>query len=225
MLYTNLARIDDYPRHLGTMSAPLSIKWDDDADESKVPIDIPIKPQNGLLKVIATLVIVGGILVFSIGILGFMSQEVPPDFYEDQANQMNAAGQNVTVEEVQQFFEATEKYADTQRVVEVLAGIGLITGGAMLFFANSRGIYVGAVGGSLVIVDAIFITLGLNAVETESFVLVASGYMLQGLMSTCGVFCTVLPLLPLFFSGLKAALDSQSEPDLKTREIDNYSEE
>ena len=92
------------------MSAPLSIKWDDDADESKVPIDIPIKPQNGLLKVIATLVIVGGILVFSIGILGFMSQEVPPDFYEDQANQMNAAGQNVTVEEVQQFFEATEKW-------------------------------------------------------------------------------------------------------------------
>ena len=43
MLYTNLARIDDYPRHLETMSAPLSIKWDDDADESKVPIDIPIK--------------------------------------------------------------------------------------------------------------------------------------------------------------------------------------
>ena len=71
--------------------------------------------ENGLLKVIATLVIVGGILVFSIGILGFMSQEVPPDFYEDQANQMNAAGQNVTVEEVQQFSSnsSTEKYADT----------------------------------------------------------------------------------------------------------------
>jgi len=225
MLYTNLARIDGYPRHLGTMSTPLSIKWDDDADESRVPIEIPIKPQNGLLKVIATLIIVGGILVFSIGILGFMSQEVPPDFYEDQASQMNAAGQNVTVEEVQQFFEATEKYADTQRVIEVLAGIGLIIGGGMLFFANSRGIYVGAMGGSLVIVDAIFITLGLNAVETESLVLVASGYMLQGLMSTCGVFCTVLPLLPLFFSGLRAALNNQPEVNLKMRETDNYSEE
>ena len=207
------------------MSAPLSIKWDDDVEDSKVPIEIPIKPQNGLLKIIALLIIVGGILVFSIGALAFMPQEVPPDFYEDQANAMNAAGQNVTVEEVQQFFEATEKYADTQRVIEVLAGIGLIAGGAMLFFANSRGIYVGAIGGSLVIIDAIIITVGLSAVETESLVLVASGYMLQGLMSTCGIFCTVLPLLPLFFSGLKAALNNQSGLNVKTRISDNSSEE
>jgi len=207
------------------MSAPLSIKWDDDVEDSKVPIEIPIKPQNGLLKIIALSIIVGGILVFSIGALAFMPQEVPPDFYEDQANAMNAAGQNVTVEEVQQFFEATEKYADTQRVIEVLAGIGLITGGAMLFFANSRGIYVGAIGGSLVIIDAIIITVGLSAVETESLVLVASGYMLQGLMSTCGIFCTVLPLLPLFFSGLKAALNNQSGLNVKTRIPDNSSEE
>lgn len=207
------------------MSAPLSIKWDDDVEDSKVPIEIPIKPQNGLLKIIALLIIVGGILVFSIGALAFMPQEVPPDFYEDQANAMNAAGQNVTVEEVQQFFEATEKYADTQRVIEVLAGIGLIAGGAMLFFANSRGIYVGAIGGSLVIIDAIIITVGLSAVETESLVLVASGYMLQGLMSICGIFCTVLPLLPLFFSGLKAALNNQSGLNVKTRISDNSSEE
>ncbi len=207
------------------MSAPLSIKWDDDVEDSKVPIEIPIKPQNGLLKIIALSIIVGGILVFSIGALAFMPQEVPPDFYEDQANAMNAAGQNVTVEEVQQFFEATEKYADTQRVIEVLAGIGLIAGGAMLFFANSRGIYVGAIGGSLVIIDAIIITVGLSAVETESFVLVASGYMLQGLMSICGIFCTVLPLLPLFFSGLKAALNNQSGLNVKTRIPDNSSEE
>lgn len=207
------------------MSAPLSIKWDDDVEDSKVPIEIPIKPQNGLLKIIALSIIVGGILVFSIGALAFMPQEVPPDFYEDQANAMNAAGQNVTVEEVQQFFEATEKYADTQRVIEVLAGIGLIAGGAMLFFANSRGIYVGAIGGSLVIIDAIIITVGLSAVETESLVLVASGYMLQGLMSTCGIFCTVLPLLPLFFSGLKAALNNQSGLNVKTRIPDNSSEE
>ena len=207
------------------MSAPLSIKWDDDVEDSKVPIEIPIKPQNGLLKIIALLIIVGGVLVFSIGALAFMPQEVPPDFYEDQANAMNAAGQNVTVEEVQQFFEATEKYADTQRVIEVLAGIGLIAGGAMLFFANSRGIYVGAIGGSLVIIDAIIITVGLSAVETESFVLVASGYMLQGLMSICGIFCTVLPLLPLFFSGLKAALNNQSGLNVKTRIPDNSSEE
>lgn len=207
------------------MSAPLSIKWDDDVEDSKVPIEIPIKPQNGLLKIIALLIIVGGVLVFSIGALAFMPQEVPPDFYEDQANAMNAAGQNVTVEEVQQFFEATEKYADTQRVIEVLAGIGLIAGGAMLFFANSRGIYVGAIGGSLVIIDAIIITVGLSAVETESLVLVASGYMLQGLMSICGIFCTVLPLLPLFFSGLKAALNNQSGLNVKTRIPDNSSEE
>lgn len=207
------------------MSAPLSIKWDDDVEDSKVPIEIPIKPQNGLLKIIALSIIVGGILVFSIGALAFMPQEVPPDFYEDQANAMNAAGQNVTVEEVQQFFEATEKYADTQRVIEVFAGIGLIAGGAMLFFANSRGIYVGAIGGSLVIIDAIIITVGLSAVETESFVLVASGYMLQGLMSICGIFCTVLPLLPLFFSGLKAALNNQSGLNVKTRIPDNSSEE
>ncbi|MFL2976843.1 MAG: hypothetical protein ACJZ49_04770 [Candidatus Thalassarchaeaceae archaeon] len=194
-------------------------------EDPKVPIEIPIKPQNGLLKIIALSIIVGGVLVFSIGALAFMPQEVPPDFYEDQANAMNAAGQNVTVEEVQQFFEATEKYADTQRVIEVLAGIGLIAGGAMLFFANSRGIYVGAIGGSLVIIDAIIITVGLSAVETESFVLVASGYMLQGLMSTCGIFCTVLPLLPLFFSGLKAALNNQSGLNVKTRIPDNSSEE
>ena len=207
------------------MSAPLSIKWDDDVEDSKVPIEIPIKPQNGLLKIIALLILVGGILVFSIGALAFMPQEVPPDFYEEQANTMNTAGQNVTVEEVQQFFEATEKYADIQRVIEVLAGIGLIAGGAMLYFANPKGIYVGTIGGSLVIIDAIIITVGLSAVETESFVLVASGYMLQGLMSTCGVFCTVLPLLPLFSSGLKAALNNHPELNLKTIEMNNSSEE
>ena len=58
-----------------------------------------------------------------------------------------------------------------------------------------------------------------------SLVLVASGYMLQGLMSTCGIFCTVLPLLPLFFSGLKAALINQSGLNVKTRIPDNSSEE
>ena len=178
------------------MSAPLSIKWDDEDDAHIVPIDLPIKAQTGLLKIIGLLVVLGGILVFAIGALAFIPQEVPPTFYQDQADLMNTSGQNVTVEEVQQFFESTEKYADIQRLIEVLAGICLISGGSMLYFAKSRGIYVGTIGGSLVIIDAMLITLGLSGVETESFVLVASGYMLQGLMSTCGIFCTVLPCSP-----------------------------
>ena len=190
-------------------SSPLSIKWDDDAEEITEVISIPSRPQPGILKIVGSLMMIGGFLVLTSGILGFVSSgEIDPSFFQDQANQINAAGDNVTVEEVQQFYESTERYAGIQRFLEVFGGLGLIIGGYLIFIQRSLGIKIGLVGGGLVILDSILITLGVSGVESESFLLTVSGYMLQGLMTMCGLFCTILPILPLLFSGAKAALDS-----------------
>ena len=205
--------------------SPLSIKWDDDEEETTKVILIPSRPQPGILKIVGSLMVIGGFLVLTSGVLGFVpSGEIDPSFYHDQANQINAAGDNVTVEEVQQFYESTERYAGIQRILEVSGGLGLMIGGYLLFTQRSLGIKIGLSGGVLVILDSILITLGVSGVESESFLLTASGYMLQGLMTMCGLFCTILPILPLFFSGAKAALDSDSNKN-RSEAMDNFESE
>jgi hypothetical protein len=206
-------------------SSPLSIKWDDDAEEITEIISIPSRPQPGILKIIGSLMMIGGFLVLTSGILGFVSSgEIDPSFFQDQANQINAAGDNVTVEEVQQFYESTERYAGIQRFLEVFGGLGLIIGGYLIFTQMSLGIKIGLAGGGLVILDSILITFGVNGVESESFFLTASGYMLQGLMTMCGLFCTILPILPLLFTGAKAALDPESNKS-RAETVGNFESE
>ena len=206
-------------------SSPLSIKWDDDAEEITEVISIPSRPQPGILKIVGSLMMIGGFLVLTSGILGFVSSgEIDPSFFQDQANQINAAGDNVTVEEVQQFYESTERYAGIQRFLEVFGGLGLIIGGYLIFTQMSLGIKIGLGGGGLVILDSILITLGVNGVESESFFLTASGYMLQGLMTMCGLFCTILPILPLLFTGAKAALDPDSNKS-RAEAVSNFESE
>jgi len=206
-------------------SSPLSIKWDDDAEEITEIISIPSRPQPGILKIIGSLMMIGGFLVLTSGILGFVSSgEIDPSFFQDQANQINAAGDNVTVEEVQQFYESTERYAGIQRFLEVFGGLGLIIGGYLIFTQMSLGIKIGLAGGGLVILDSILITFGVNGVESESFFLTASGYMLQGLMTMCGLFCTILPILPLLFTGAKAALDPDSNKS-RAEAVSNFESE
>ncbi|MDP6856389.1 MAG: hypothetical protein QGH13_02520 [Candidatus Thalassarchaeaceae archaeon] len=207
-------------------SSPLSIKWDDDAEEViSSLISIPSRPQPGILKIVGSLMMIGGFLVLTSGILGFVSSgEIDPSFFQDQANQINAAGDNVTVEEVQQFYESTERYAGIQRFLEVFGGLGLIIGGYLIFTQMSLGIKIGLGGGGLVILDSILITLGVNGVESESFFLTASGYMLQGLMTMCGLFCTILPILPLLFTGAKAALDPDSNKS-RAEAVSNFESE
>tara|TARA_B100001250_G_C19530310_1_gene670087 strand:- start:91 stop:726 length:636 start_codon:yes stop_codon:yes gene_type:complete len=206
-------------------SSPLSIKWDDDTEEITEVISIPSRPQPGILKIVGSLMMIGGFLVLTSGILGFVSSgEIDPSFFQDQANQINAAGDNVTVEEVQQFYESTERYAGIQRFLEVFGGLGLIIGGYLIFTQMSLGIKIGLGGGGLVILDSILITLGVNGVESESFFLTASGYMLQGLMTMCGLFCTILPILPLLFTGAKAALDPDSNKS-RAEAVSNFESE
>ena len=201
------------------MEESFSIRWDEDEDVSEeVVIAVPIRPQPNTLRIIGSVLVIGGLLALLSGAsnlwTGMDDGPTDPAMYDAVALQLQSAGEDITSEEIAAYYDAiAEKgYYEVLGTLETCAGLLLIVSGVLLFRCQSYGIRIGVTGGSLLLLDAVAGLYFLRSVEAPSAMLSLTLNILQVLVTTCGLFCTALPLLPLVLSGARAALDSNSNP-------------
>ena len=193
------------------MEESFSIRWDEEESE-EVAIGIPIRPQPGILRIIGSVLVIGGLLALLSGAsniwTGMDDGPTDPAMYEPVALQLQAAGEDVTSEEIAAYYDAiAEKgYYSVLGTLETSAGILLVVSGILLFRCHSYGIRIGLAGGSLLLLDAVAGLYFLRSVEAPSAMLSLTLNILQILVTACGLFCTALPLLPLVLSGAREAL-------------------
>ena len=204
------------------MEESFSIRWDEDEVETEGPIiGVPIRPQPGILRIIGSVLVIGGLLALLSGAsniwTGMAAGPTDPAMYEPVALQLQAAGEDITSEEIAAYYDAiAEKgYYEVLGTLETCAGVLLIVSGVLLFRCRSYGIRIGLTGGSLLLIDAVAGLYFLRSVEAPSAMLSLTLNILQVLITSCGLFCTALPLLPLVLSGAREALD----PNLKNSSI------
>ncbi len=204
------------------MEESFSIRWDEDEVETEGPIiGVPIRPQPGILRIIGSVLVIGGLLALLSGAsniwTGMAAGPTDPAMYEPVALQLQAAGEDITSEEIAAYYDAiAEKgYYEVLGTLETCAGVLLIVSGVLLFRCRSYGIRIGLTGGSLLLIDAVAGLYFLRSVEAPSAMLSLTLNILQVLITTCGLFCTALPLLPLVLSGAREALD----PNLKNSSL------
>ena len=204
------------------MGESFSIRWDEDEVETEGPIiGVPIRPQPGILRIIGSVLVIGGLLALLSGAsniwTGMADGPTDPAMYEPVALQLQAAGEDITSEEIAAYYDAiAEKgYYEVLGTLETCAGVLLIVSGVLLFRCRSYGIRIGLTGGSLLLIDAVAGLYFLRSVEAPSAMLSLTLNILQVLITTCGLFCTALPLLPLVLSGAREALD----PNLKNSSL------
>ena len=194
------------------MEESFSIRWDEEESE-EVAIGIPIRPQPGILRIIGSVLVIGGLLALLSGAsniwTGMDDGPTDPAMYEPVALQLQAAGEDVTSEEIAAYYDAiAEKgYYSVLGTLETSAGILLVVSGILLFRCHSYGIRIGLAGGSLLLLDAVAGLYFLRSVEAPSAMLSLTLNILQILVTACGLFCTALPLLPLVLSGAREALN------------------
>ena len=85
------------------MEESFSIRWDEEESE-EVAIGIPIRPQPGILRIIGSVLVIGGLLALLSGAsniwTGMDDGPTDPAMYEPVALQLQAAGEDVTSEEI-----------------------------------------------------------------------------------------------------------------------------
>lgn len=206
------------------MEESFSIRWDEEESE-EVTIGIPVRPQPGILRIIGSVLVIGGLLALLSGVsniwTGMDDGPTDPVMYEPVALQLQAAGEDVTSEEIAAYYDAiAEKgYYSVLGTLETCAGILLFVSGILLFRCHSYGIRIGLAGGSLLLLDAVAGLYFLRSVEAPSAMLSLTLNILQILVTACGLFCTALPLLPLVLSGAREALDpNRNAPSLLVSE-------
>ena len=198
------------------MDAPLSIKWDDDEPTSESRIVIPVSPTPMIPKSIGIILILGGIFALLSGganlIEASSDESLDPSAVEPLAQQIRSGGENITAEEIVEFYDELESrgYYLYLGLFEFTAGICLIVGGFFLFRLNKIGIRIGATGGILLIADAIVGAYFLSTTDAPSELLTLTLNILQGLVTMCGLFCTILPFVPLMFAGASQALKKET---------------
>ena len=200
------------------MESPLSIKWDDDEISESVSksIIIPVSPTPAIPQSVGIILILGGLLAILSGganlIEVFSNEPLDPSAFEDLAQQIRSGGgEDITAEEIAEFYDNLESkgYYLVLGSLEFTAGICLVVGGFFLFKLNKIGVKIGATGGILLITDAIFGAYFLYTSDPPSELLTLTLNVLQGLVTMCGLFCTILPFVPLMFAGARQALEGK----------------
>ena len=87
------------------MGESFSIRWDEDEVETEGPIiGVPIRPQPGILRIIGSVLVIGGLLALLSGAsniwTGMADGPTDPAMYEPVALQLQAAGEDITSEEI-----------------------------------------------------------------------------------------------------------------------------
>ncbi|MBO58149.1 MAG: hypothetical protein CMA77_04040, partial [Euryarchaeota archaeon] len=125
------------------------------SDEPVMP-EIPIKPNKGIPITIGILLIIGALIVGSFAFGNLTTGTITEEEATAITDSLNLQGANLTNGEVVDYFGDLQKagYYTTLGIIESLATLALLAGGALLIMGRKLGVWVGASGAGLMLLDA-----------------------------------------------------------------------
>ncbi len=184
----------------------------DDSPTLQMPV-ILVKPNDNIPLVIGILLIIGSVwFAYSAYSNLFLGASTDASDYEEFASQISTAGEQVTAEQVAEYFEELEAqhYFLTLGVIEVAVTFLLLAGGILLIRKQKMGVLVGGAGGSLALLDGFVGFLILSKVEAPNEFLALSFQIASGLAMFCGMLCMLIPALPMMLAAGRASLEQHS---------------
>ena len=182
---------------------------DDVLSNEPIMPEVPIKANKAIPITIGVCLILGSLLmgVSAYGNLtnGTMSSEDA----DALAVSLNTQGANTTGSEITDYFASLQNdgYFTTLGIIESLAAIVLLAGGGLMIMGKRLGVWVGAGGAGLMIIDALVGMSILAGVESPDPLLSLSMKLVSAFFVGCGLFCLALPFIPLLLASGRAALD------------------
>jgi len=180
------------------------------SDEPIMP-EVQIKPNQAIPITIGVCLIIGSLLM-GFSAYGNLNNGVMPSEEADAlADSLNIQGANLTGSDVADYFAELEDngYFTTLGIIESLAAIVLLVGGALLIMGRRQGVWFGAGGAGLMLVDAFVGIRILAGVESPDPLLSLSMKLVSAFFIGCGLFCLALPFIPLLLASGRAALYPQ----------------
>ncbi len=177
------------------------------SDEPIMP-EVQIKPNKAIPITIGVCLILGSLLMGVSAYANLTNEAMPPEEAEAIADSLNIQGANLTVSDVTNYFDELQNknYFTTLGIIESLAAIVLLVGGALMIMGRRQGVWVGAGGAGLMLVDAVVGMAILGGVESPDPLLSLSMKFVSAFFIGCGLFCLALPFIPLLLASGRAAL-------------------
>ena len=178
------------------------------SDEPIMP-EIPIKANKAIPITIGVCLILGSLLMGVSAYGNLTTGTISSEEATALADSLNLQGANLTSTEVTDYFAELQDdaYFTTLGIIESLAAIVLLAGGGLMIMGRRLGVWVGAGGAGLIIIDALVGMSILAGVESPDPLLSLSMKFVSAFFIGCGLFCLALPFIPLLVASGRAALD------------------
>ena len=178
------------------------------SDEPVMP-EIPIKPNKSIPITIGVLLILGSLLVGITAISNLTTGTMSSEEATALADSLNIQGSNLTDAQIIDYFDELQHagYFTTLGIIESLAAIVLLAGGALMIMGKKLGVWVSAGGAGLILLDAVVGMYILGSIESPDPLLSLSMKFMSAIFVGCGLLCLGLPFVPLLVATGRAALD------------------
>lgn len=178
------------------------------SDEPVMP-QIQIKPNKAIPITIGICLILGSIIVGIFAISNLTTGTVNSEEADALADSLNIQGANLTGSDVTDYFDSLQDkgYFTTLGIIESLAAVVLLAGGGLMIMGRRLGVWIGAGGAGLMLVDAVVGMTILAGVESPDLLLSLSMKFVSAFFIGCGLFCLALPFIPLLLASGRAALE------------------
>ncbi|HJM87386.1 MAG TPA: hypothetical protein QF433_04105, partial [Candidatus Thalassarchaeaceae archaeon] len=172
-----------------------------------------IKPNKSIPTIIGICLILGSLLVGVTALSNLTAGTISSEEATALADSLNLQGANITGSEVTDYFAELQDdgYYTTLGIIESLATIVLLSGGVLMILGKRLGVWIGAGGAGLMIVDAMVGMTILAGVESPDPLLSLTMKFLSAFFIGCGLFCLALPFVPLLVASGRAALEPMSK--------------
>jgi len=186
---------------------------DDVLSNEPVMPEILIKPNKSIPTIIGICLILGSLLVGVTALSNLTAGTISSEEATALADSLNLQGANLTGSEVTDYFAELQDdgYYTTLGLIESLATIVLLSGGVLMILGKRLGVWIGAGGAGLMIVDAMVGMTILAGVESPDPLLSLTMKFLSAFFIGCGLFCLALPFVPLLVASGRAALEPMSK--------------
>ena len=200
------ARIEGYKPYSKNMQSGLP---DDVLSDEPIMPEVPIKANKAIPITIGVCLILGSIIVGIFALSNLTTGTISSEEADALADSLNLQGADLSGSEVRDYFASLQNdgYFTTLGIIESLAAIVLLAGGGLMIMGRRIGVWVGAGGAGLMLVDAVVGMTILAGVESPDPLLSLSMKFVSAFFIGCGLFCLALPFIPLLVASGRAALE------------------
>lgn len=182
-----------------------------DEDEELEAPEIRARPNAAIPITTAVIMLLGALFCTYAGISGIVQdQGMSDEQIVEIQKQMNASGEEVTVEQLETFWDRLEgsSFMMLSPYVSLLTAGLLGYGGVQLWRMERIGVKVGAGGGGLFTLTSLWQVRTMNSAAEGLPSILKVSFIATALIYTfCGLFCLATAFLPLLIASGRAALE------------------